>query len=212
MAERADLPRIGGADSLRGLLAGGEAARLLDASVRFFEAGGKYVLSASAQKVVREVAERGAKGAIRIATTPTIGAATGLALGASGAKVALTLGAKAKDGARAVAVGASKEAMRTASKEMLKGAGKAAGIGFLLDGAVASVEAAIAVRNGSTDKKTAIHYVAKEAVTGAIATGAGVLLGASLVALTGGIGAPVVFAVGAAGSIGAKSLLRRLVR
>ena len=82
----------------------------------------------------------------------------------------------------------------------------------MLDGAVAGVEAIIAVRNGSTDKKSAVIHVAKEATTGAIATGAGVLLGAGLVALTGGIAAPVVFAVGALGSIGTKRLLRRVVR
>ena len=82
----------------------------------------------------------------------------------------------------------------------------------MIDGAVASFEAIVAVRNGSSDKKTAVKHVAKEATTGAIARGAGVLLGAGLVALTGGIAAPVVFAVGALGSIGTKRLLRRLVR
>ena len=99
--------------------------------------------------------------------------------------------------------------MRMAAKQVLKGAGKAAGIGFVIDGAVAGFEAIVALRNGSTDRKTAIRHVATEATTGAIATGTGVLIGASLVALTGGIAAPVVFAVGAVGSIGTKRLLRR---
>ena len=200
------------ADSLRAAIAGGEAAKLLSTSASLFEAGGKELLSASTQRAVRAVAEKSATGAILMATAPVLESASGLAKGMSGAKAALSLGSKAASGTRAVVMGTGKQAMRVASKEILKGAGKAAGIGFLLDGAVASFEAIMAVRNGSTDKASAVKYVAREATTGAIATGAGVLLGASLVALTGGIAAPVVFAVGAIGSIGTKRLLRRFVR
>jgi hypothetical protein len=100
-------------------------------------------------------------------------------------------------------------AARAAGKQILKGAGKAAGIGLVIDGALASVEAVSAVRGGAMDRKQAVTYVATEAATGAVATGAGVLLGAGLVALTGGIAAPVVFATSALGAIGAKRLLRR---
>lgn len=206
------VPTVGMADSLRAAIAGGGAARLLGSSLSLFEAGGKRLLSASAQKVVRDVAERGAKGAILMATAPVLESASGLALGIGGAKAALSLGSRAAGGARSVAMGAGKQAMRVAGKEILKGAGKAAGIGFVLDGAVASFEAIMAVRNGSSDKKTALKYVLKEATTGALATGAGVLIGASLVAVTGGLAAPVVFAAGALGSIGTKRLLRRIVR
>jgi hypothetical protein len=208
------------ADSLRAALAGGEAAKLLASSAALFEAGGKHVLSAGAQRAVREVAERGAARAIVMSTGPILESAGSLAakpIIAMTAKAGAALGVKS--GARAgavagstVAKGIGKQAMTIAGKEVLKGAGKAAGIGFVLDGAVAGVEAIIAVRNGASDKKSAVIYVAKEATTGAIATGAGVLLGASLVALTGGIAAPVVFAVGALGSIGTKRLLRRVVR
>ena len=202
---------VGVADSLRAAIAGGEAARLLGTSAMLFEAGGKHVLSATAQKAVRQVAERGAEGAILLAAGPVLDSASSLAKGMKGAKAALSLGAKASKVSKgALVLGTSKQAMRVASKEILKGAGKAAGIGFVLDGAVASLEAVVAVRNGSTDKKTAVKYVLKEATTGAVATGAGVLLGATLVALTGGVAAPVVFAVGAIGSIGTKQLLRKL--
>jgi hypothetical protein len=203
--------RVGVVDSLRAAIAGGEAARLLGSSAIIFEARGQHLLSATTQRAVREVAERGAKGAILLATGPVLESASGLATAMDGAKAALSLGSNAANGARSIALGTGKHAMRVASKEILKGIGKAAGIGFVLDGAVSSVEAIMAVRNGSSDKPTAIKYVAKEATTGAIATGAGVLLGASLVALTGGIAAPVVFAVGALGSIGTKTLLRRLI-
>lgn len=206
-------------DSLRAAVAGGEAAKVLVASTVLFEAGGRNVLSAAAQKAVREVAQRGATRAIAIATGPVLESASALAghplasLKATlGTQAGAALGAKtgiAAHASKALARAAGKHAARIAGKEVLKGAGKAAGIGFVLDGAIASVEAIVAVRNGSIDKTTAVKHVAKEATTGALATGAGVLLGAGLVALTGGIAAPVVFAVGALGSIGAKTLLRR---
>jgi len=205
-------------DSLRAAIAGGEAARLLASSATLFEAGGKLVLSEGVQRAVREVAARSAARAIAITTGPILESAASLAgkpLIAMSAKAGAALGVKSSIGASAtgaVAKGIGKQAMRIAGKQVLKGAGKAAGIGFVLDGTIAGVEAIIAVRNGSSDRKTALKHVAKEATTGAIATATGVLLGASLVVLTGGIAAPVVFAVGALGSVGTKHLLRRFVR
>lgn len=217
-AQSSDPVLVNITDSLRAALAGGEAARLIASSAALFEAGGKHLLSEGAKHAVREVAERGAARAIAMTTGPILESAGSLAakpIIAMTTKAGAALGLKQTAGvaaSSAVAKGLGKQAMRMAGKQVLKGAGKAAGIGFVLDGAFAGVEAIIAVRNGSTDKRTAAIHVAKEATTGAIATGAGVLLGASLVALTGGIGAPVVFAVGALGSIGAKRLLRRVVR
>jgi hypothetical protein len=205
-------------DSLRAALAGGEAAKLLASSITLFEAGGRHVLSASTQKAVRAVAERGATRAIALATGPVFQGAAGLVskpLTSLGSKAGAVMGLEstvAATATRELAKGAGKQAMRMAGKAVLRGAGKAAGIGFVLDGAVASFEAVVAVRNGSSDRKTAVKHVMKEATTGAIATGAGVLLGAGLVALTGGIAAPVIFAVGAVGSMGTKQLLRRIVK
>ena len=204
--------RVEMTDSLRAAVAGGEAARLIASSAKLFEAGGKHVLSAGAQEVVKKAAERGATSAVLMATGPVLESAAGMARGMDAAATALSLGAKTAKGAKTLAVGAGKQAFRIASKEVLKGAGKAAGIGFLIDGAVAGFEAVMAVKNGSTDRVSAAKYVAKEATTGALATGAGVLVGAGLVALTGGVAAPVVFAVGAVSSLGTKRLLRRLVK
>ncbi|MDB4939017.1 MAG: hypothetical protein JWP87_5989 [Labilithrix sp.] len=208
-AQSSDPAVVNIADSLRAALAGGEAAKLLASSAALFEAGGKHVLSEGAKRAVREVAERGASRAIQMTTGPILESAGSLA-----AKPILALSSKvgSASATTTLAKGVGAQAMRMAGKQVLKGAGKAAGIGFVLDGAFAAFEAVIAVRNGSSDKKTAALHVAKEATTGAIATGAGVLLGAGLVALTGGIAAPVVFAVGALGSIGTKRLLRRVVR
>ncbi len=186
--------------ALRSVIAGSGAAHAIASSVTLFEAGGKLLLDEGAKSALRRAAEKGAESALALAAGPLIGPATALA------KKPIGMLAHAGKAARTVAP----HAARTAGKEILKGAGKAAGVGLLIDGAVAGVEAAVAVRNGSMDRKGAATYVAKEAATGAVATGAGVLLGAGLVALTGGMAAPVVFAVGALGSIGTKKLLRRL--
>ncbi len=204
------------ARSLRAAIAGGEAAKLILPSKVLFEAGGKVVLSEGAKLAVREVAERGASRAIAFSTNSILASAGSLAAKpviAITGKAGAALGLKSSvsgGAASALAKGVSKQAMRLAGAQVLKGAGKAAGIGFVLDGAIASVEAIVAVRNGSADRRTAAIHVVKEATTGAIATGAGVLLGAGIVALTGGLAAPVVFAVGALGSIGTKRLLRHL--
>lgn len=186
-------------DALRSVIAGGAAARLIGSSVTLFEAGGKLLLDEGAKNALRSAAEKGAGSALAFAAGPLLGPATVLAK--------KPIGMLAHAGKAARTVGPA--AVRAAGKEILKGTGKAAGLGLLIDGAVASVEALVAVQNGSMDRKAASSYVAKEAATGAVATGAGVLLGTGLIALTGGMAAPVVFAVGALGSIGTKRLLRR---
>ena len=191
-------PRTVG-QALRSVIAGGAAAHLITSSVTLFEAGGKLLLDEGARSALRSAAEKGAESALALAAGPLLGPATVLA------KKPIGMLAHAGSTAKAIAP----HAVRAAGKEILKGAGKAAGVGLLIDGAVASVEAVAAVRNGSMDRRNAATYVAKEAATGAGATGAGVLLGAGLVALTGGMAAPVVFAVGARGSLGTKKLLRR---
>lgn len=189
-------------DALRAVIAGGGAAKAIGAAGALFEAGGKLVLNESAKHTLRSAAEKGAESALALAAGPLLGAATEMA------KKPVTLLASGAKSARAIAPVAAK----AAGKELLKGAGKAASIGLVVDGAVAGVEAIAAVRSGEMNRGDAALYVAKEAATGAVATGAGVLIGAGLVALTGGVAAPVVFAVGALGSVGTKRLLRRFVQ
>lgn len=186
-------------NALRAVIAGNAAANGIAAAVSLFEAGGKLVLNEGLQQGVRNIAEKGAEKALAVAAGPLLGPATLITQKPVGL---LVRSAKA---ARSIAPVAA----RSAGRELLKGAGKAAGIGFVIDGAVAGVEAVVAVRNGKLDPRRAATYVAKEATTGAIATGTGMLVGAGLVALTGGVAAPVVFAVGALSSIGAKRMLRR---
>ncbi|MBX3232757.1 MAG: hypothetical protein KIT84_43550 [Labilithrix sp.] len=189
-------------NALRAVIAGSAATKVIAASVSLFEAGGKLVLDEGSRTALRSAAERGAEKALALAAGPLLGPATMLA------KRPATLLAEGAKATKQIAPVAAK----AASREILKGAGRAAGIGFVIDGAVAGVEAAAALRTGTMDRKKAATYVAKEATTGAIATGTGMLLGAGLVAVTGGVAAPVVFAVGALGSIGTKRLLRKLTQ
>src|SRR5437868_6794199 len=150
-AQSSDPTVVNITDSLRAALAGGEAAKLIASSAALFEAGGKHVLSEGAKHAVREVAERGAARAIAMTTGPILESAGSLAakpILAMSAKAGAALGIEQTAGVAAgsaVARGVGKEAMRMAGKQVLKGAGKAAGIGFVIDGAVAGVEAIIAV-------------------------------------------------------------------
>jgi hypothetical protein len=181
-------------EALRAAVAGGQAAKLIGSATAIFKAGGNKLLSEAAQSSLRAAVEKGAEKAIATATG---------ALLPSGLSPAKLIGSGARATTAVVTGGA-----RAAAREIAKGAGKAAGIGFALDGAIATVEGVVAVRAGTMDRNAAVKHVAKEATTGAIATGAGVLLGTGLVALTGGVAAPVAFAVGAIGSIGAKRALK----
>lgn len=190
------------ANVIRSVVAGSGATHVLAASVALFEAGGRMLLDEGTKSLLRSAAERGAESALALASGPLLGPVTLLA------KKPIRMIANAGKTARSAAPFAA----RAAGAEVLKGAGKAAGIGLVIDGAIASVEAFTALRKGTMDRKSAASYVAKEAATGAVATGAGVLVGAGLVALTGGTAAPVVFAVGALGSLGAKRALQRLTR
>lgn len=201
VAEAAKNPR-GVGDTLRAVVAGSGAARVIASSVTLFEAGGKLLLDEGAKSALRSAAERGAESALAFAAGPLLGPTQSL--------MQKPIAVLANTGKAARAVGPA--VARLAGKEILRGAGKAAGLGLVIDGAFAGVEAVVAVRSGAMDGKSAAKYVATEAATGAVATGAGVLAGASLVVLTGGVAAPVVFAVAALGSIGTKHLLRRITQ
>jgi hypothetical protein len=88
-------------------------------------------------------------------------------------------------------------------------AGRAAALGLVLDGGLATIDAVRSVRSGEATREQAVRYVAKEAFSGAVATGAGVLAVSAVVALTGGLGAPAAFFLGAGASMSVKHLLKR---
>ncbi|MGK4008114.1 hypothetical protein WMF31_36185 [Sorangium sp. So ce1036] len=208
---------------LLGSIAGSGAVAVRGAAEVLFAAAGKRLLDEGTREGLR-------RAMVHNATAVVDTLAPGLAMGAqttaksivdqggkqAGAQIAqeaarqagqAALAGAAPEGARALA----REAMKTAGREVLKGAGKAAGIGFLVDGAFGTYEGITAYQRGEMTRKEAIAHAAQEASTGAVATGAGVLLAAGLVAMTGGAAAPLVFAVGAGGAIGTKQILRRLI-
>ena len=195
---RVSEPRSVG-DAIGAMIAGDSAARVTSSSAALFAAGGRALLDERTRMLVRTTVQRGAERAFGYAADPLLGPATTARLPG--------MVAEAVD----VASAARPLAVRAAAKEVLKGVGRAGGFGFAIDGAIATLEAVSAVRDGSMDRTGAAMHIARRGVAGGASTGAGVLLGASVVALTGRVAAPVVFAVAAFGAMSAKRLLRRLM-
>ena len=106
----------------------------------------------------------------------------------------------------------ARQAVIQAGQEVGKGIGRASGVGFVLDGLVATAHASNKVRKGEFTPKQALQHVGKEASTGALATGSGVAASAALVALTGGVAIPALVAVSASTAMVTKLGLTRLVR
>jgi hypothetical protein len=195
--ERVSEPRSVG-DAIGAMIAGGRAAQLMSSSAALFEAGGRVLLDEGTRLLVRNTAQRGAEHAFSYAAGPLLGPAAAARL----RRLLMAAGG--------VASAARPLAVRAAATEVLKGAGRAGGLGFVIGGAIATLDAVVAVRDGAMDRRAAATHVVREAATGGASTGVGVLLGVSVVALTGGVAAPVVFAVGAFGAMGAKRMLRHM--
>jgi hypothetical protein len=191
---------------IRANVAGAEAVAVRTAAEHLFEAGGKRLLAEGAQKAMRELAENSARAILGNFAPSALARVAGAAELTAG-----VMRSAATDLAKGAGMAVVREAGKTAAKEVLKGAGRAAGVGFVVDGVFGGVEAALAYRKGTMTSKEAAVHVSKEAGTGALATGAGVAVAAGVVALTGGLAAPVVFVIGAGAAIGAKQGLRRLL-
>src|SRR5687768_2013218 len=117
-------------EALRAAVAGGHAAKLIGPATAIFKAGGNKGLSEAAQSTLRTAVEKTAEKAIATATGALLPPdLSPMKLIGSGARAT---SAVVKGGAR------------IAAREIAKGAGKAAGIGFVVDGAVASVEGVLA--------------------------------------------------------------------
>lgn len=193
------MKRLNRRDAVRALVSGGEAVALRSAAHVLFEAGGRRVLPVAAQAALRSTLEREAKrlmmgvgGLLKEGATAAAPAAR-VAAGGEAAAVATTT-------ARAVIAPTA----RIAAQQVLRGVGRAAGIGAILDGAWGTVEAIARVRNRTMTPRQAVVHVAKEASTGAAATAAGAAAAAAVVTVTGGLAVPAVFFVGAAASIATK--------
>jgi hypothetical protein len=193
------------ADGWRTMMAGAAAMATAPAAEALFHAGGKHVLSQPARDIVRSALERGSvqlieRGAPGMLARSPLGAAPALGV-ATAARVARSgLAVVGRQGGRSLA--------RVAAVQVAGSMGRAAGVGLLIDGGAAAIEATMGVRAGAITKNEAIRHVATEAGTGALASAVGVGAAAAAIALTGGLAAPAVFAIGAGGAIVAKLGLR----
>jgi hypothetical protein len=180
--------RITRRDAVRASIAGTQGAAAQGAAHVLFEAGGRSVLPASVQRVVRGAVES---------------EASRLLAGVAALEPGVAATARMLDSAtvRAVAV----QTARAAGRQVLRSVSVAAGAGAALDGGWALVQAIRRVRRGSMTRREAVAYVAREASTGAAATAAGTAAAVLLVTVTGGFAGPAVFLVGAAASVGAKA-------
>jgi hypothetical protein len=152
-----------------------------------FEAGGHSILPATVQSAVR--------GAVEHEATRWMLQA-GIAGARDGGPSVLESAA-----ARAVAV----TTVEAAGRQIVRALGVSAAVGAAIDGGWALVAATKRVHEGTMSRRQAAVHVAREAGTGAVAVAVGAAASTTLVALTGGVAAPALFAFGAAAAFGAKA-------
>ena len=173
------------------------------AAQALYEAGGKDILHGAVQTAVRKVFTRGALDAVTV-LAPTLlieGAVetTAAAIPSTLRQLTVATGAAAVGTARA------------ATGQIFRGAVRVGGVGLLVDGAFGAVAGIRAYRKGTMTGKQAALHTATEAGTGAVSTATGVALAAGVIALTGGLAAPAVVAIGAGGALMTKLGLGRLL-
>jgi hypothetical protein len=178
--------RIRRVDAVRGAVAGSGGASARTAAQVLFNAGGNKVLPVVVQRAVRSTVERQASKLLTGAGLLEHASAAGRLMEGRTARNVVLHGARA------------------AGRQVFRSIGAAAAVGALVDGGWATMQAVKGVRAGSMTQKEAAAHVAREAGTGALATAAGTATAALLVAMTGGIAAPALFAVAAVVSMGAK--------
>lgn len=189
-----------------GAIAGQAALGVQQAAQVLHDAGGKRVLGDALQTAVRRVCTRSAVDTVALL-------APGLLLdGAAGALAgtsAVPAGLRSFIAPAGVVVG---QTARAAAGQVLRGALRAGGVGMAIDGAIGAVVGLRAFRRGTMTGKQACVHTAVEAGTGAVSTATGVALAAGIIALTGGLAAPTVMAIGAGGALATKLGLGRLLK
>lgn len=187
-----------------GAIAGQAALGVQHAAQALYEAGGKRLLGQTLQAGVQRICTRGALDTITV-LAPTLlveGAAEAAASAVPPALRALT-----------VATGtAAVQTAKAAGAQVLRGALRAGGVGLVIDGALGAVTGLWAYRRGSMTGKQVCMHTMTEAGTGAMSTATGVALAAGVIALTGGLAAPTVLAIGAGGALATKLGLTRMLR
>ena len=184
-----------------GAIAGQAALGVQEAAQALYVAGGQRLLHAGVQAGVQRLCTRGALDTVTL-LAPTLLIA-GAAEASSAAAVPSTLLAVAS---------ATAQTARAAAGQVLRGALRAGGIGLVVDGAVGAVSGLWAYHRGAMTGKQACVHTATEAGTGAVSTATGVALAAGVIALTGGLAAPTVLAIGAGGALATKLGLTRLLQ
>jgi len=179
-------------DLVMGALAGQAALAARTAARTLYDAGGRDVLPDVAQTGLQTVLTRTAAEAVA-ASAP-----------------ALLTDAAARVGAAEVASVAAVATARAAGTQIARTAARAGLIGLVVDAAFGAAEGVIAYRRGTMTGKQACVHATVEAGTGAASTSVGVLVAAGAVALTGGLAAPAVMAIGTGTALAAKLGLRHL--
>jgi hypothetical protein len=229
-----DVRRVKLGDTLRACAAGLGAMGAQRGALSLFEAGGRRLLDAGAQRAVRQLAEVSATtvlgglvpGGLTASGLTASGLTAGLLPGALGEaaqagaakamQVAGSVGAEqaatslANRGLRGAAGAIGRVVTGRAARTVSSSARVAAGAGFVIDGVLEGIEAREAYQAGEITGRQAAVRVAIGAATGAAAAGAGVAAAAGIVAVAGALSGPAAFMVGAASSLGARRALRWL--
>ncbi len=192
-------------DSQRNLIMGTIAAQAAlgtqAAATALYEAGGKHWLHGAVQTAVRKACTREAVDAVTVLApnllSPTVIESTASAMPAALRELTMTT---------------ASVSARAAGAQILRSAARVGGVGLLIDGAFGAFTGVRAYRRGAmTGKQVALH-TATEAGTGAVSSATGVALAAGVIALTGGLAAPAVMAIGAGGALMTKLGLGRLLQ
>ena len=196
--------------TVRAAVAGVQAQAAGVAAEKLFRATGERWISLEIRRAVQGAVTKTADRVL--ARSPALGAAKAIvesdAVRALSGRVRARLPASLRATSPAV-LRAAEAGAAAAAKELAKNAGRAAGVGFVIDGAIAGFQGIAAVRRGEMEPIDAAKHAAREGAKGAFATAAGVVATGAVVAATGGLAAPVLFVIGAGTALGARVALDR---
>lgn len=174
-----------------GALAGQAALAARSAARTLYDTGGREVLPTVAQAGLQTVLTRTASSTVAGAAPTLVDVA-------------------AQAGAAEVVSLAVVTTARAAGLQIARTAARAGVVGLVIDAAFGAAEGVVAWRRGTMTGKQACVHATVEAGTGAASTSVGVLVAAGAVALTGGLAAPAVMAIGTGTALATKLGLKRL--
>ena len=179
----------------RGALAGRAALASRQAAGNLYHGGGHRLLGKVGRRWTRDASEHcAAAGSLVMEYGPSPSSA----------------GELLADGVR-TAVPVSRELMLSSVKTVAVNAGRAAGMGMLVDGGLTAVVQTIHYARGRTTAAKAVKKVIREAGTGGVATAAGTLATVAVVVVTGPVSGPVMFMIAAGATTAVKLGLTKLL-